>query len=361
MGFEDLTTWLAEDRRVQDSDFWNQIVLACNERTAAVGDGVIYDANDGLQTRHFSGPGTWRIYSVMKRLDSAITRYVRHLDSSGTPRSPDFIIGLPKNAIPADYYWTKDAFYYHALGDSGGFRRYVTPPYYDDNDGDGDDSDSDDDVLERGLPEKGDIIGPWMLEDILAVMKMMKWTASYSFAIGEGRYVVKTYPWPNDYGTMEADLLSELAATPLTYSAQAEEYNRITLNASGIWTYSGAVFQRWGRAGIEAPWPAYFPDINPTCHLANAYTDNYPTNILAHAENVILELSVKPFQDLTQDTVVPAYFYDADVILGRDPETHQPAPPWFHSQFGGSYSYSFGNNYPCNIIEWDVPGGFSIQ
>ena len=158
-------TSLADWEHAQDTDAAQEIVLAYSERRQCVNDAAIdaLAAGDVKQNRTF-----WR--GVQDWIE---TNCVKWVDDSSFSTSTEY-------EAREDVAYTLSTFRAEAGLDSGGFRRATEWP--------ADWTNPADPAYSFGKITRGDIIGPWIFEDLQKAFDAMRWTYRTEVSFIEGLY-----------------------------------------------------------------------------------------------------------------------------------------------------------------------------
>jgi len=341
MGWTNLSTW---DGNFQSLDFLGEYVAAINERIRALDRSrwsssmISIVAGDPLV-----GPGS---SSGIAKLQGAVVGliqngwFVRHLDSSGNPITT---LDGSEDGLTYLNHWTVEnaAPFFTELPGAASFRRYRVHP-------------SEGGEVLFGTITSGDIIGPWIFEDMQRALNLLVWTAHWGY-------------WPTG-NTPKARSGGDSTITEAETSfASSAEYNPGYGQTSQFnyyhYTHSSSYAVQSTRETIQAQWLeklSWGQLILPAGPGVSGVMDVYAP---PHQDNPDWEFDPGGFglhgTTWTRMQAGIAIAPDDEIVAANEMGTTAYGPgSWPSTKTYRGYAPAGVGTYPRLLIQWNVPGGF---
>ncbi|MHB1158243.1 MAG: hypothetical protein ACYC26_15570 [Phycisphaerales bacterium] len=344
MGWTDLSTW---DGNYQRLDFLNEYTSALNERIRAMyrqqwrfsylPGSIGFQPGDVLVGPGWSYGITMLQGTVLKLLTYGW--FVKHLDNNGQPISD---LDGSANGLMYLNHWNlaNAAPIFTGLPEATSFRRYRVHP------------------SEGGQPlfggiTAGDIVGPWIFEDLQRAINLLVWTAQM------GEWPTNQYPKARAGG-------GSTQAEAVTNFASAEEYDPGYGQTSWFNYYHRGLTSSFTiqstRETLQARWPVTnnsgwtlpvgpgvsgLMDVYATPHYESPDSEFDPGGFGLHGST---------WTRMQNDIPISP---DDETVTANELGTTSYAPgSWPVAKTYRGYLPSGVGSYPRLLIRWNVPGGF---
>lgn len=314
----------------QAASFVNEYIAALNERKTVIGqsENLVAEvaAGDDISAATFWGEPYLGFGIGLQSQILAIAPF-NFVD----PSTASDLTGLTTAA-----FWTASTFKQAIAGNIGGFRRYTTHP---------DDGGS----VGYGIMQQGDIIGPWIFEDLQSALNKMVWKLGAGSWVNSTSWITPT----KTASTLAAAQASALASHPENTSTgtfSPQSYAFVGRNGS---SYSASLISRSADVRVslyngDDPSTKYACEVDWNINIIPA------TEFSAGGESWITGPSVYSLLDTSSHAAGPT---SLDSIQVGD---HAYIMSWPALPGGDPAASSRGleGDAPLTVIRWDVVNGF---